>query len=59
MVTTDLATDDLADDLLVSLADNEPVLGRVVVVLALGEQAGALLVVRQALSASTEVHLEA
>jgi hypothetical protein len=38
LVTANLGVDDLADDVLVGEADNEAVLGRIVLVLGLGDQ---------------------
>eukprot|EP01137_Pigoraptor_chileana_P005004 Opistho-2@47464 len=58
-ITLDLGIGDLADDRLVGEADDKAVLGRVVLVLVLDNQALAGIVVRLALSATTVLDLVA
>lgn len=59
LVAVDLSGDDLGDDVAVGEADNEPVLGGVVLVLGLGDQALASIVVGLARSSPLVLGLEA
>jgi hypothetical protein len=59
LVTGDLGVDDLGNDVTVGEADNHAVLGRVVLVLGLGDQALASIVVGLTLAAATVLSLEA
>lgn len=59
LVTGDLGGDDLGDDVAVGEADNESVLGGVVLVLGLGDQALASIVVGLSLSSALVLGLEA
>ena len=59
LVTGDLGVDDLGDDVAVGEANNHAVLGRVVLVLGLGDQALASIVVGLTLAAATVLSLEA
>ncbi|KAJ5181861.1 hypothetical protein N7449_012008 [Penicillium cf. viridicatum] len=59
LVTGDLRVDDLGDDVAVGEANNHAVLGRVVLVLGLGDQALASIVVGLTLAAATVLSLEA
>ena len=58
-ITLDGSVDDLASNVLVGEADNEAVLGRVVLVLVLNGQTAASLVVRLAFTTTTELDLVA
>lgn len=57
LVTTDLRGDDLSNDVAVGEADDEAVLGRIVLVLGLGGQALAGIVIGLALSAALVLDL--
>ena len=57
VVTVDTGGDDLAGDLLVRLADDETVLGRVILVFVLDDQVLALLVVGEAVTSPAELDL--
>lgn len=57
LVTANLRGDDLSDDVAVGEADHEPVLGRIVLVLRLGGQAFAGVVIGLALSAALVLDL--
>lgn len=57
LVTANLRGDDLSDDVAVGEADDETVLGRIVLVLGLGGQALAGIVVGLALSAALVLDL--
>lgn len=59
LVTGNLGVDDLGDDVAVGEANNHAVLGRVVLVLGLGDQALASIVVGLTLAAATVLSLEA
>lgn len=59
LVTGDLRVDDLGNDVAVGEANNHAVLGRVVLVLGLGDQALASIVVGLTLAAATVLSLEA
>jgi hypothetical protein len=59
LVTVDLGGDDLGDDVAVGEADNQAVLGRIVLVLGLGDEALAGVVVGLALPPALELGLEA
>lgn len=59
LVASDLRGDELHDDVLVGETDNESVLGSIVLVLGLGDEALAGVVVGLALSAALELGLEA
>jgi len=58
VVTVDAGVDDLADDVAVGETDDKTVLGRVVLVLVLGDELAALTVVSLALTTTTEGGLE-
>jgi hypothetical protein len=59
LVTRDLGVDDLGNDVAVGEADNHAVLGRIVLVLGLGDQTLASIVVGLTLAAATVLSLEA
>ena len=59
LVAVDLGRDDLGDDVAVGEADDQAVLGRIVLVLGLGDQALAGIVVGLALSSAAVLGLEA